>query len=209
MLDNAQLLNEDRGLTTVVGEWQGNDLIVSAFGMGAPIAALVLHELAAIGATTFVRAGTAMSRRPPLGSFVVADRAFIHEGTSVTYGFDGPVIDLDTALADRLVEACGDAPTWRGTVATCDGFYTQMTDLLGPVPPGFAQEWDAADVIGLDMETSALASAAAALGVRFGSLCLATVDANGPVMMDPDARTEGERRLMRAAFDALSERNPL
>lgn len=204
LLNDARLINEDRGLTTVVGTWNSADLIVSAFGMGAPIAAVVMHELAALGATTFVRAGTMMTRGPSLGTYIVADRALVHEGTSVTYGNDTGTVDLDPTLADALEAACHEVPVVRGTVASCDGFYTQMTDLLAAVPTELTARWDAEHVIGLDMETSALASVAAALDVGFGSLCLATVNVVGPVMLDARLREAGEGRLMRAAFDVAT-----
>jgi uridine phosphorylase len=204
MLEDAKLLNEDRGLTTVVGTWSGVDVIVAAFGMGAPIAAVVMHELAALGAQTFVRAGTMMTRRPPLGSYIVAERALIHEGTSSTYGIGLPSIVLDQRIADVLEAACSGLPVARGTIASCDGFYTQMTDLLGDVPADLIARWDAEGVIGLDMETSALASVASTLDVRFGSLCLATVDVAGPVMLDAARRDAGEAQLMRAALDVAT-----
>jgi uridine phosphorylase len=208
LLDDAKLLNEDRGLTTVVGSWAGSGVIVAAFGMGAPVAAVVMHELAAVGATTFVRAGTMMTRRPPLGSFIVADRALVHEGTSITYGIGAPSVDLDPNMADALEAACAGLPVARGTVASCDGFYTQMTDLLADVPADLVARWDAEDVLGLDMETSALASVATALDVSFGSLCLATVDVAGPAMLDVPEREAGEARLMRAAFDVVTTASP-
>src|SRR5690554_4714726 len=71
LLDDSRVLNEDRGLTTTLGYWDGTPVMVSAFGMGAPIAAVVMHELADLGATRFVRAGTMMTRRTALGSFIV------------------------------------------------------------------------------------------------------------------------------------------
>ena len=208
LLDGAALLNEDRGLTTVVGQWRGVDVIVSAFGMGAPIAAIVMHELAAVGSTCFVRAGTMMTRRPPLGTFIVAERALIHEGTSATYGNLAAAVDLDTDLTSALADACANGAIARGTVASCDGFYTQMTDLLAAPPPALIERWDAEQVIGLDMETSALASVAAALGVAFGSLCLATVDVDGPSMLDARRREAGEAALLRAALDVATTRAP-
>ena len=205
LLAGAELLNEDRGLTTVVGSWNRADVIVSAFGMGAPIAAVVMHELAALGATTFVRAGTMMTRRPPLGTYIVADRALVHEGTSATYGNHAGAGRPRSADAPTLLVAtCRDLPVVRGTVASCDGFYTQMTDLLAAVPADLVARWDAEDVIGLDMETSALASVADALGVGFGSLCLATVDVAGPAMLEASVREAGEDRLLRAAFDVAT-----
>ena len=63
MLDDATLLNEDRGLTTVVGSWGSTDVIVAAFGMGAPVAAVVMHELAAVSGRSFTKAP-----RSPTGS---------------------------------------------------------------------------------------------------------------------------------------------
>ena len=163
-----------------------------------------MHELAALGTKTFVRAGTMMTRRPPLGTYIVADRALVHEGTSATYGNHSGAIVLDRPMADALVATCPDLPVVRGTVASCDGFYTQMTDLLAAVPADLVAHWDAEDVIGLDMETSALASVAHALGVAFGSLCLATVDVAGPAMLDASTREAGEDRLLRAAFDVAT-----
>jgi uridine phosphorylase len=145
-----------------------------------------------------------MTRRPALGSYIVADRAFIHEGTSLTYAVDAPSVDLDPNMADALEAACAGLPVVRGTVASCDGFYTQMTDLLADVPADLVAHWDAEGVLGLDMETSALASVARALDVSFGSLCLATVDVAGPVMLAAREREAGESRLMSAALDVVT-----
>lgn len=202
LLDDAVVLNEDRGLTTVVGSWHGAEVVVSAFGMGAPIAAIVMHELAALGTTTFVRAGTMMSTGVALGTFIVADRALIAEGTSAAYGYREPSIELAREFGDVLAAVCTPAPVVRGTVATSDGFYTHMTDLLGPLPLDLWDEWEREGVIGFDMETSALASVARHLGVSFGSLCLATVDRDGPVMLALKPRQAGEIQLMESALSA-------
>src|SRR2546422_317834 len=87
-LKDARLLSDRRGLRTVGGTFQGVPVTVSAFGMGAPIAAVLLEELAAIGVRVALRAGTAMSLAPdrlPLGTFIVAHAALRAEGTSLTY----------------------------------------------------------------------------------------------------------------------------
>lgn len=49
-----------RGLKTVTGLNRGRPVSIVAFGMGAPIATIVLHELADLGVSTFLRIGTAM-----------------------------------------------------------------------------------------------------------------------------------------------------
>lgn len=205
LIDRPRVANEDRGLTTVIGDWKGMPVTVSAFGMGAPIAAIVLHELAALGSRRFLRAGTMMVRGVPLGSFIVAERALVHEGTSAAYGWPDPLVEIDAHVVDALVSTVPSGSAHRGTVASCDGFYTQMTDLLGSRKrgPELDAEWDRHHVIGIDMETSALAAAAHALGVEFGSLCLGTVDIDGPTMLGPEERATLERSLLEIAFDTL------
>jgi uridine phosphorylase len=207
MLEGARVLNEERGLTTTLGNWLDMPVMVSAFGMGAPIAAVVMHELADLGARLFVRAGTMMTRSPDLGTFIVAERALIHEGTSATYGYTEPEIDLDAGIAASLVRAADGEPVAIGTVASCDGFYTQMTDLLGGRGDGAELDrlWDDEEVIGVDMETSALASAARRLGVGFGSICLASVAQEGLQVMPPAERAAAEIRLLQIALNAITE----
>lgn len=205
LLDRPRVANEDRGLTTVIGEWKGLPVTVSAFGMGAPIAAIVLHELAALGSRRFLRAGTMMVRGIPTGSFIIAERAMVYEGTSAAYDSAGDVVDLDRKVVDAALAAAPTHGTRVGTVASCDGFYTHMTDLLGTRVRGSDLDriWDDHKVIGLDMETSALANVARRVGVEFGSVCLGTVDVHGPTMLDEAVREAQELTLLEIAFDTL------
>lgn len=81
-----QVLPVNRGLMTVTGIYQGVGVTVSAFGMGAPIAAIVMHELHSLGAKIFLRIGTAIALPPvELGDFIIAHKAHRHEGTSNAY----------------------------------------------------------------------------------------------------------------------------
>jgi uridine phosphorylase len=205
LLDGAVVANEDRGLTTVIGGWKGLPVTVSAFGMGGPIAAIVLHELAALGSRRFLRAGTMMVRGIPTGTFIVVESALVHEGTSSAYGVDGPLVDLDRRIVDAALSVAPASLTRSGTVASCDGFYTQMTDLLGTRVKAVDLDalWDRHQVIGIDMETSALANVARTLGVEFGSVCLGTVDSDGPTLMEQENRDEMEQTLLEIAFDTL------
>ncbi|CAN5622503.1 nucleoside phosphorylase [soil metagenome] len=211
LLDDARIINEDRGLTTVTGMWRGRPLTVVAFGMGAPIATICLHELVALGASRFVRAGTIMALGATrLGDTVVSTRALIHEGTSSTYGVTESASEADRGLLAQATRSFGDDDTVRiGVTASCDGFYTQMSDLLGTtaVTEGLRAVWQDAGVIGVDMETSALYSAARTLGVAALSVCLASVDLATNEMMELPARQLRERELMITAFGLLDEEN--
>jgi len=211
LLDDARILNEDRGLTTVTGMWNGRRITVVAFGMGAPIATICLHELAALGASEFVRAGTMMAfGETQLGDTIVSTRSFIHEGTSATYGVAGPSIEADAGLLNRATKLLdGDKCVRVGTTASCDGFYTEMSDILGSTDriDRLRQAWYDGGVIGIDMETSALYSAARMLDVAAISVCLASVDVATNETMEQSVRQARERELMTTAFQLLDEKD--
>lgn len=209
ILDDAQILNEDRGLTTTTGFYNGTRITVSAFGMGAPIAAVVMHELAMLGVKRFVRLGTAMNiGEARLGEFVVAHGAIRGESTSTSYlPLEFPAVP-DFSLT-RELETAGRASgvaTRSGLYATYDGFYTEMFDTgtgSRPIAERYASlaGWG---VIAVDMETSALFVAARALGVAAGSLCLASVEGVTNKRMPHESRVAAEAALLRTGFAALA-----
>lgn len=203
LLDDPRWLNEDRGLTTVTGRYRGTRITVSAFGMGAPIAAVVLDELAQLGVRAVLRLGTVMVLPPArLGDLVLADAAVRGEATSATYVPPGYPAAADFALsgAVRRAAAGGRRRLLPGVVASYDGFYTE----LFPVPDGRVADLRRAGVVALDMETSAVLAVGRALGLRAASLCLATVDAATHNRLDDGERTAAERDLAVVGLDALA-----
>jgi len=209
ILTDAVVLNEDRGLTTATGWHHGRRITVSAFGMGAPIATIVLHELCDLGVREFVRLGTTMSiGTTALGDFVVAHGAVRGESTSRTYmPIEYPAVpDLElTRRLEESVRALG-LPLTSGLYASFDGFYTEMFETgLGdrPVERRYA-DLAASGVVAVDMETSALFVAARALGVSAGSLCLASVQGTTNAKLPHAERLAAEAALLRAGLDALA-----
>ncbi len=209
IMDDAVLLNEDRGLTTATGWYAGQRITVSAFGMGAPIAAVVMHELSQLGVTRFLRLGTVMTvGDTKLGSFVVAHGAVRGESTSASYlPVEFPAVP-DFALTREIESALAEAelPAVSGLYATYDGFYTDMFDTgfgARPVADRYA-DLARVGVVATDMETSALLVAARALGVQAGSLCLASVAGATNEKMPLPERVEAEGQLLRVGFTALA-----
>jgi uridine phosphorylase len=201
LLEDARWLNEDRGLTTVTGIRDGRRITVSAFGMGAPIAAVVLHELRDLGVRTFLRLGTVMALAPVrMGDVVIADGAVRAESTSATYVPDGYPAVADFALGAALRAAAGVAGVcWHaGLVASYDGFYTQMAGALEE-----HERLRALGVLAVDMETSAVLAVARALGGRAASLCAATVDAATSDRLAAPEREAAEDAMVRVGLDAL------
>jgi uridine phosphorylase len=209
LLEDAAVLNQDRGLMVVTGRYHGHLVTVAAFGMGAPIAGVVLHELAMLGVRRFLRLGTVLGiGGTSLGDFVLAEGAVRNESTSGTYlpaGF--PAIadhELNTAL--RATLSAGTRPWTAGLIASYDGFYTEM----------FAAEPERAEatqarmtelgrygVKAVDMETSAVLVVARAVGASGASLCLASVDGVTQEKLS-DGRAEAELELLKTGLAALT-----
>lgn len=209
ILDDAEVLNEDRGLTAATGWYEGNRITVSAFGMGAPIAAVVLHELAGLGVRRFVRLGTVMTVGDTrLGDFVVSHGAVRGESTSATYlPVEYPAVPdftMTRALEDAVTGA--GLPLRSGLYASYDGFYTEMFETgvgLGSVDERYAT-LERAGVVATDMETSAVLVAARALGVTAASLCLASVVGRTNKKLPRPDRAVAERQLLDAGFRAFA-----
>lgn len=211
-LTDARPVSDQRGLRTLTGVFDGVPVTVSAFGMGAPIAAIVLEELVERGATVALRAGTAMSLMPDgaLGSFVVAQAGFRGEGTSLTYAPLGypAVADLalTTIVADELARR--NLPHAVGVIASLDGFFTEMLARRSDRVAGITARLDELrelKVLAVDMETAALLVAGPRLGIATGAVCLITVDGRDGRTLDDPAREARERELVEVALHAVTE----
>lgn len=210
LMSDVHFVKENRGLKTVTGTYNGKRITVSAFGMGAPIATIVLHELFALGIRNFLRIGTAMAIPPAkLGDFVLADGALRADGTSNSYAPLGfPAISdftLNTVLREKLNAS---SRAWHaGIYGTYDGFYTEMFGLSGKRREMIGQlkeDIERMGLIGTDMETSALLTAARVLGARCSTLCVATVDAHSQQKIDDAAMDIAEAELFNIALSAMA-----
>lgn len=208
-MDEVRHLPVKRGLRTITGSHGGHRIAVAAFGMGAPIATIVLHELADLGVRRFLRIGTAIYFPPTAaGSFIVSEAALSFEGTSAAYGGTGRS-EADAGLVAALCAAArarGETAI-SGLFATYDAFYRDMfaIDAAGKARVAENRRRLAErGVVAMDMETSALLAAASALGVACASLCLGTVDAATLTKLDADRLAAGEARLFDIALAAVS-----
>jgi uridine phosphorylase len=210
LMADARVVGENRGLRTITGTCSGVPVTVCAFGMGSPVAVIVLEELAQLGVRTVLRAGTVMTLYPEaLGELVVARGAVREEGTSRGYlpGSFPAVPDLDLLFSTLVALERLDVSHRVGLVASLDVFYGQMLAARPEQRPAVAErlaEMVQRGVIAVDMETSAILVAAASLGVRAGSVCLGSVDGPRGERLDGDLRLRGEALLARAALAAIA-----
>jgi purine-nucleoside phosphorylase len=192
-LQGARRYNEFRGLLGYTGAYKGAPVSVQTTGMGAPSAAIVVEELAMLGAKLLIRIGTCGATTPNIQptDLIVATGSYAHDGTTrqyleaegsrapaqravrgATVGIAGPsrkdgLRPAAARVVRALVEACEQSGARHhvGPVATEDALYA--------VTPEWRKQWAARGVLAQEMEASAIFTVAALRGLEAG--CLLTV----------------------------------
>jgi len=201
----------ERALRGVTGSYRGTRVSVCSFGMGAPIAVIVMEELAQVGTRAFLSAGTVLSLGDvALGDLVMAHAALRGESTSASYVPAGYPAAADPELltcARSVLDRSGER--YRiGVVATFDAFYVELLAARPELAEHISRRLEqlrGLGVLAADMETSAVLAVAPAIGARAGSLCLASVEGIGRNRLNGDERRDGEERLTTAALDIILE----
>jgi len=174
--DNPVHVMTNREYETWTGTLLGEKVSVTSTGIGGPSASIAMEELAAIGADTFLRVGTCGGIKLDVtsGDVVVATGAVRMEGTSREYApIEFPAV-ADFTVTSALVEAAKTSgKRWHVGVVQCkDSFYGQHSPARMPVSYELQNKWEAWKRLGVlasEMESAALFTVAAALGVRCGS----------------------------------------
>ena len=209
-LSDVEAFPVNRGLVTVTGVYKDCRVTLSAFGMGAPIAAIVLHELACLDAKLFLRLGTSIGLPPvKIGDFAIAREAVSGEGTSTAYVGNRAQAGADPELANALAAAAAkfDITFHAGKFASFDAFYRDMFALDAAAENRVRknlQRLERQNVLAVDMETSAILSVGNELGRRTGSLCASTVDSLKQRKIGKAEQAEVEHKLISIALEALA-----
>lgn len=168
---------ENREYTTYTGYLDGEKVTVTSTGIGGPSAAIAMEELVALGAHTFIRVGTCGGIKLDVksGDAVIATGAVRQEGTSREYAPIAFPAVSDFQVSRALWDACGNLGYERhaGVVQSKDSFYGQHSPERMPISTELKENWEALKRLGVlasEMETAALFTVAASLGVRCGSV---------------------------------------
>lgn len=209
-LTDPVFLPVKRGLRTITGHFQGIKVTAASFGMGAPIATIVMSELADLGVSQFIRVGTAMYFPPAeAANLLVSEAVQSFEGTSGSYTDDADAGRASMRL-NRAISAIVERERQTacfGRFATFDAFYRDMFPLdEGSVSrvQNKARLLAENGNIAADMETSALVNAALYLGVDFTSICVATVNGENREKLSPDVLAPRENTMFDTALKALT-----
>jgi uridine phosphorylase len=223
LLEKPLMFNHHRGLWGYTGmAADGEPLTVQSTGMGGPSAAIVLHELVALGAKRAIRVGTCGALDPALelGDLVVASEAIAADGTSAalrsTESTNGtstyphsqahspgtPRTRAHGRLTSRLNDIL-DRYERRGhkdaTIVSTDLFYESGSGRDG--------RWRAEGAIAVEMEASTLFAVGTLSGIAVA--CLLTVtdtfDERGArTRIDDDALAQAAEAMGTAAAAALA-----
>ncbi len=201
LIEGPLMFNHHRGLWGYTGPAlaDGLPLTIQSTGMVGPSAAIVLHELVALGARRAIRVGTcgALDGGVALGELVVAHEALAADGASRNLGA-GERVAAHAELTDALAGAAGGRET--ATIVSTDLFYEPS--------PKREREWREAGAVAVEMEAAALFAVGAAAGIEVACV-LAVSDligehrAGGRERIDDEALLEATGEMGRAAVGAL------
>ena len=178
--------------------WYGDIPVAYCPAYGAARAVEPVHVLGVVGTPTVVQIGSCGSLQPDLrtGDIVLPERATIGEGASQYYGGT----DVAEANLGRVARAASllagrGANVRRGRVFTTSALLQQ--------PPELLRTWATSGHLAVDMETSAVFSAARAFRMRAASLLFVWDEL--PQRSWTDAFTHEEEQAQARAAAAVYE----
>jgi DeoD family purine-nucleoside phosphorylase len=202
LLEQPKMFNHNRGLWGYTGAAaDGEPLTIQSTGMGGPSAAIVIEELARLGARRIVRVGTcgALVEGIALGDALLAEASIAADGTSRALGA-GERVAADPALTDALegaARAGGGGAVQRGAILTTDLFYARDGAHARPVADG---------ALAIEMEAATLFQLGVLRGLRAGCVLIVTDLLAGPApeRISAEALVAAAERVGRIAAAALS-----
>jgi uridine phosphorylase len=202
LLRAPKMFNHNRGLWGYTGEAiaDGRPLTIQSTGMGGPSAAIVISELAELGARTFVRVGTCGSLVDGLGlgELVVVTEAICEDGASRALVSAERVAPEPNLLA-RLTAAGQAFPVTEAIVVSTDLFYDR--------PAGERERWAGMGAAVVELETATVLAVARRHRLSAAALLLVAdvIGADGSRQrIAPEHLHTTEQRLGELAVGALS-----
>lgn len=208
----------------VSGRLDGLPVSAASTGIGAPGTAVLIEELAKLGATTFLRIGNSggLASELELGDLVVTTGAVRDDGTSRSYVVPEYPAVADHALVGALL-AAGRSEGIRihaGITWSLDAFYARNAvqgedgKLLSMSVGGYwpshletrIRDMQAARVLNCEMESGVLLTLAGLFGLRAGCICVVSdrTPWPGPAEIDLDRNMKTCIDVARTAMLAVA-----
>jgi uridine phosphorylase len=150
------------------GEASGKSLSIVQLPVGAPGTVMIMEEMIAAGARTFIGVGWAgsLQRDVMIGDFILPTSCISEEGTSAHYFEDLPDLSPDLELANALEASAEEhgVSIRKGVQWTTDAPYRELRSKVST--------YRSQGVLGVDMETSAMYALGKYRGVRVCNLLI-------------------------------------
>ena len=210
-LEQAELVNDVRGMYAYTGTYHGRPLTVMGSGMGMPSIGIYSYELySQYGVENIIRIGSAGSytEKAKLFDVVLATGAYSESNYAMTQSGDTddiqqPSCELNNAL--RASAAAQNIPLIEGNVHSSDVFYRQPSDAK---PTYWEKLRDEKGCLAVEMESFALFHNAKVLGKR--AACLLTISDSfvSPEITTAEQRQTSFTEMMKVALgvDAYLEK---
>ena len=174
--------------------WHGDLPVAYCPAYGAARAVEPVHVLGIVGTTNVVQIGSCGSLQPDVrtGDIVLSERATIGEGTSQYYGGkEVAEANLGRVARAAALFAARDTYVHRGRTFTTSALLQQ--------PPELIHKWAKSGHLAVDMETSAVFSAARAFRMRAASLLFVWDELPQRSWTDPFTHAEEQAQARSAA----------
>lgn len=186
---NAREVCKVREYYVISGELDGVPLSAASTGIGAPSTAVMVEELANLGARVLIRVGNSggLADRVNIGHYVITTAAVRDDGTSKSYVLPEYPAAAHYRVVDALVRHArqGSTPWHAGITWSFDGFYSRNKVLLpdGGIGSmshdGFTQsvmnnmvlDMKRANVLNCEMESGVTLTLASLFGIKAGAIC--------------------------------------
>jgi len=223
--DGAREVCAVREYRIVTGELDGLPVSAASTGIGAPSTAVLLEELAKLGADTFLRVGNSGGLAPQLelGELVITTGSVRDDGTSRSYVLpEYPAVAHHRVVAalERAAETHSKSYhsgiTWsldafyaRNAVLNPDGSMASMI-VDGYWPSHLEQrirDMQAAGVLNCEMESGVILTLAGLFGLRAGCICVVSdrTPWPGPAAIDLDRNMESCIQVANTAMRSLAQ----
>lgn len=187
LTDNRKVL-QYREYTIFTGSLDGTPVSVASTGIGGPSTAIIIEEMANLGAHTFIRIGTSGGIADGLqkGDFVIATGAIRRDGTSRSYVWrEYPAFAHHEAVV-ALIDAASRLKVRfdAGVCLSVDGFYSENKVLRdGEIAPMSQSGYMISSMVdrladskkmgvkNIDMENGTIFTLCSLFGLRAGAVC--------------------------------------
>lgn len=205
--DESREVAEHRQFVTHTGKYKGAPISACSTGIGGPGTAIVIEELANVGARNFIRVGSTATLKEEIeiGDLIISTGGVRLDGTSKQYVRPEYPASASYEVILALVEAADSLGVnyHLGVSASTDSFY------LGQSRPGFGgytqsfsesliEDMQKANVVNFEMEAATLFTLGNIFGFRTGAVC--AVYAN---RVRDEFEVKGENDVIRCGNEAV------